>query len=793
MVFPESHCSTSMEAKPPVRTKSRFHWHDKGIPVYNFHANKPDLMKKLDLSVTKVIIFTLVAVSTLVLSAFGIACYCWKRQQTTSVLKSQLAVTTAQMASSLAMPLWNFDNEQVDKILESIMRNRDVFGVFVTGAGGNSIISGYTRDARWRPVQTKVGIRKNGLLSLSEKITIHDNHVGTVQLFITPIFMERSLHGFSAIIITAIVTLNAFLIIIPFLLLRGTVIKPLKAIESYALDVSSGKEETAAVPEGHFFGELQNLRQSIVEMTRGLAEARRDHVRKTEEQLLHESEKTLKSFIDVMPVGVTWSDAGGAIKHVNNCFVEWFGYDTSDIPTMDEWFLRAYPDSAKRQEFISQWESATDKAISEGAPFQPTECIIARKDGRERHVIVNTQLARNLRLDIFTDITERESLRNRLLNAQRLESLGVLAGGIAHDFNNILTGIMGNVSMARMVLSRPEKTARLLDNAEKASVRAKELATQLLTFAKGGAPVKKAVSIPEILNESLSLSLRGTNIKGVLEIPDCLYHIEADEGQINQVFNNIIINAVQSMPGGGIITVHGMNAVVEKENTFMLPPGEYVKLSFTDEGCGMPEDVLKKIFDPYFTTKPNGIGLGLASVHSIIKRHGGHIEAGSILGQGTQFTIYLPSTGKAAQKPVTRVDNRNTQPHEEGSILFMDDEEMIRELASDMLRHLGYEVTTCASGEEAEIEYRAAKENQRPYSLVILDLTIPGGKGGRESAKDILAFDPCARLIASSGYSHDPVIANFHDFGFIGSIVKPYTMEELKRVLAGNERPCAGT
>jgi len=342
---------------------------------------------------------------------------------------------------------------------------------------------------------------------------------------------------------------------------------------------------------------------------------------------------------------------------------------------------------------------------------------------------------------------------------------------------------MGNISIARMVLDTPEKSARLLENAEKATVRATELATQLLTFAKGGAPIKKTVSIRKMVHESLSLALRGTNVKGVVEIPDCLHDIEADEGQVSQVFNNIVINAVQAMPGGGTITIAGMNLTLETENSLMLPPGGYVKLSFSDEGCGMPEDVRKKIFDPYFTTKSGGIGLGLASVHSIINRHGGHLEARSKIGTGTTFTLFLPSTGTTATG--AEICNRITRSEalSGGSVLVMDDEEMIRDLAAEMLAHLGYTVTTCASGEETVRKYRIAKQGNNPFSFVIMDLTIPGGMGGRECAEDILAFDPGARLIASSGYSNDPVLANFYDYGFCGSIIKPYTLDDLTRVV----------
>ncbi|NVN91369.1 MAG: response regulator [Desulfuromonadales bacterium] len=740
-------------------------------------------MKSLDMSVTKVIIFTLVAVTTIVLSAFGVANYCWERSQRTSDLESELAVTTSQLANSLALPLWNFDTKQIDKVIESTMRNRDVFGVTVTGTDGIASISGFVRDTQWQAVPTKENIQDKGLLSRSEKISIYGKQVGEVHLFMTPRFLERSLRFFTAITIVAIVSLNAFLVLIPFQLLRRKVIKPLKAIESYAQKVSSGEAAAADVPEGDFYGELNNLKHSIVGMTRSLAEARQEQVRKTAQQVLREGEETLKAFIDVMPVGVRWSDSDDVIKHVNTCFIEMFGYAAEDIPTLDEWFLRAYPDPDRREYIISRRKAVVRAALVDGTPILPLESIIACKDGSDRHVIVNTQFARNLRLDIFTDITERESLQNRLLNAQRLESLGVLAGGIAHDFNNILTGIMGNISMARMVLAIPEKADRLLDNAEKATLRATELATQLLTFAKGGAPVKKTVSIRKIVDESLSLAIRGTNVKGVVELPDSLHDIEADEGQVSQVFNNIVINAVQAMPGGGEILVQGVNIALESENRFMLPPGEYVRLSFADQGCGMPEDVRKRIFDPYFTTKSHGMGLGLASVHSIIKRHGGHIDVRSKIGEGTAFTLFLPSTGKpSSEEEISeRVFQRDVPA--EGAVLVMDDEEMIRELAAEILGHLGYGVTTCASGEEAVRMYRGAKEGNSPFSFVVMDLTIPGGMGGRECAAEILAFDPSARLIASSGYSNDPVMAGFRDYGFRGAIVKPYSLVEMSRVV----------
>ncbi len=385
---------------------------------------------------------------------------------------------------------------------------------------------------------------------------------------------------------------------------------------------------------------------------------------------------------------------------------------------------------------------------------------------------------------ITREITERKEHEKELLKIEKLESLGVLAGGIAHDFNNILTGIMGNISFAQMFLDATHKSYKPLAEAEKASRRAGELAHQLLTFARGGEPVKKVVSLQHLVNETVSLVLRGSNVKGTIEIPDSIHAIEADEGQMNQVFHNIIINATQAMPGGGTLTVTAQNETLDNANTMALPGGSYVRLSFADQGCGISDDDLKRIFDPYFTTKSSGNGLGLASVHSIVNRHGGHIGVNSVTGKGTTFTIHLPSIGETYSKYQTDSVAQTTGVHTGGSILVMDDEEIIRDMTTEMLEYLGYQVTTCENGTEAIAQYKAARESGTPFSAVIMDLTIPGGMGGKEAAQQILAIDPKACLIVSSGYSNDPIMSDYSTYGFNGAMAKPYNIEEFGQLLS---------
>ncbi len=431
---------------------------------------------------------------------------------------------------------------------------------------------------------------------------------------------------------------------------------------------------------------------------------------------------------------------------------------------------------------------ADDREVCHTGQRKQSEEQITTSDGTKWHLTYKTPLFDELgrvagTTGIALDISDRKAHEIEELKVQKLESLGVLAGGIAHDFNNILAGIIGNISLAKMFIDDTHKSHNALVGAEKASVRATELARQLLTFARGGEPVKKVVSPQHLVNESMSLVLHGSNVKGIVDIPDSIHAIEADEGQISQVFHNIIINATQAMPGGGALTVSARNVTLSDNNIMALTPGTYTCLTFTDEGCGIPDAYLNKIFDPYFTTKVSGNGLGLASSHSIITKHGGHISASSIVDRGTTFTIHLPSIGETISGYQSEFVTQTSIDHSGGSILVMDDEEMIRELATGMLEEIGYQVTTCNDGTAAIRYYKAARESGAPFSAVIMDLTIPGGIGGKEAAEAILAVDPTARLIVSSGYSNDPIMSDYSTYGFAGAIAKPYRICELAQIL----------
>ncbi|MCD6291847.1 MAG: PAS domain S-box protein [Deltaproteobacteria bacterium] len=469
-------------------------------------------------------------------------------------------------------------------------------------------------------------------------------------------------------------------------------------------------------------------------------------------------------------------ELSGLIQYVNPAFSKMFGWTLDELKDRHVPFL---PES-KREGSMKQIMAL----IHDGTSYHAFRTKLLTKSGQLIDISLSASLYSNHKeepagvLVTIRDISDRVQAEKELLKARKLESVGVLAGGIAHDFNNILGAIMGNISLALTMTDENAEIHKLLKISEKASLRATDLTQQLLTFAKGGEPIKKIASIKDIIRDSADFILRGSTVKCNFNFGHNLLPVNIDSGQISQVIQNIIINAKQAMPDGGIIDIECQNFANEPQNQLYLKADNYVKITISDQGVGIPTETIDKVFDPYFTTKERGSGLGLAITHSIINKHDGRISIDSGPGQGCKITIYLAATTeKLAADPLKFPETSTKSP---GSrILIMDDEEMIRDIMKSIMTLKGYEVISAADGEEAIRFYNKARQSDAPIDLIIMDLTIPGGMGGREAMQKILQLDPQAKAIVSSGYSNGPIMSDYKKYGFRAALSKPFKIQEL--------------
>jgi PAS domain S-box-containing protein len=499
---------------------------------------------------------------------------------------------------------------------------------------------------------------------------------------------------------------------------------------------------------------------------------------------LRESEEKYRGIIETTNTGYVIVDTEGKVIDANQEYVRLTGYnEIKEIlgRSVIEW--TAKHDRGKNAAAINQ-------CLQTGL-VKHLELDYAGRDGWSIPVEINATAISTSEgvklLSLVRDISDRKrvedekaKLEAQLVQAQKMEAIGTLAGGIAHDFNNILTAIIGNISLAMLDPQMEEQSRENLDQAEKACLHAQNLSRQLLTFSSGGAPIKEVVSVKRLLTESASFACRGSQVKYEFRLPDDLWAVKADPGQISQVFQNLVINAIQAMPTGGMIKIRGENMEVGPGSELPIKVGRYVKISIKDEGIGISAEHLSRIFDPYFTTKQKGSGLGLAISYSIIKNHHGHISVESELGIGTTFNVYLPASDrKIIQPPKEEMELLSGK----GKILVMDDEAMVREVLGKILLLLGYEVKFAEDGDKAIEFFNQAEKSGDPFAAVILDLTVAGGMGGKEAMARLLKIDPQVKAIVSSGYSDDPIMADFQKYGFAAVIAKPYKFSDLGRVL----------
>jgi len=438
----------------------------------------------------------------------------------------------------------------------------------------------------------------------------------------------------------------------------------------------------------------------------------------------------------------------------------------------------------------------TDKAlVTEKINSLSNDVILISKQGSSFKITVCAALMMNANelasglVMTFQDISEKSKIEEELFKTRKLESVGLLAGGIAHDFNNLLMGLFGNIALAERKVPKEHQAYDYIQTSLKSLDVAKNLTQQLLTFAQGAEPILDVIDVKKIVIDSTKFSLSGSNIKADYSFPDNQWLVKADKGQLSQVITNLTINAKQAMPDGGGIYIDVQNIQDAKKSSVCPLSGDLVKITVRDEGCGISQESIAKIFDPYYSTKKEGSGLGLATSHRIIGKHNGSISVESILGEGTTFTIYLPAEMSVC--PVAGEVSSSINSESEtinGRVLVMDDDEDIRDVISGVLEALGYTAESVVDGNQVIEKYADARKSGVPFDIVIMDLTIPGGMGGREAIQELLAIDPAIKAIVSSGYSTDPILANYLDYGFKGRLVKPFKINEceneLKRVLS---------
>jgi len=493
------------------------------------------------------------------------------------------------------------------------------------------------------------------------------------------------------------------------------------------------------------------------------------------DRALKESEQKFRSIFENAPLAMVHLDKHGVTTEFNENLCEILGTSKEKLTGFNAL------ENLKDDKMLSSLKKAFygKKSYYEGDYLSITGNVLTSIIANFSPVF-STDKKVNGVIGILEDITEKRKMEEQLIQAQKMESIGILAGGIAHDFNNILGIITGNVSFALSNLDKNDELFEVLSDIQDGSMQAQKLTYQLLTFAKGGVPIKKIIDINKLIKESVTFSTRGTKANCIYKLSKDLWTAEVDEGQINQVIGNLIINANQAMPDGGTITIKTENIIIKSQTSLPLPPGRYVTIIVEDKGIGIDKKHLSLIFDPYFTTKQKGNGLGLATTYSIIKKHDGHIEVYSELNKGTSFYIYLPASFKVIE------ETKKTTEHSHqgyGKILIMDDQEAILKMLGRMLNKMGYEAAFATDGAQAIKMYSKAYESKQAFDLVILDLTVPGGMGGNKTIIELLKIDPNVKAVVSSGYSNDPIMADYQKYGFCGVIPKPFTKKQLSQLL----------
>lgn len=545
-------------------------------------------------------------------------------------------------------------------------------------------------------------------------------------------------------------------------------------VESVELTGQDGKEyEILIIPLQSKDGTID----SVLEIVKDITETKKT------DAALRDSEQNFRNLFNASGDGILVAEiATMKFIEANPAICRILDYSREELLTLSVYDIHP-PESLDHVigEFLDQANGK--KLVAQGIPCLTKKGNVIYADISATKAMV---MGKECSVGLFRDITEKMKMEQQLLHTQKMEAIGTLAGGIAHDFNNILSIITGNASYAMDFFKDNLDIVDCLTEILKGAKQAQNLTHQFLTFAKGGAPIKKCLELNSLVRESAEFVTRGASSSCLFQLEDGLWCVEADAGQIHQALSNLVINAVQAMPEGGTIRVQTENTEVTEPNVYCLKEGPYVRITVEDQGMGIPEKHIANIFDPYFSTKQRDSGLGLSTVYSIIRRHNGHISVQSSPGKGAMFHIYLPAT----EKGLTKGEEREKIVHKgQGRILVMDDQKSLLEVAQRLLSSMGYDTVFAKDGQEAIEIYRKAYEKGNSFDVVILDLTVPNGLGGAKTIPQLLKINPNVKTVVSSGYSNDPIMANYRDYGFAAVIPKPYTKDQLAEVLNEILRP----
>jgi len=694
-----------------------------------------------------------------------------------------LITKTSQLsANSLPTALWQFNYTYVSDFVASIFLYEDI--VFVKVLSGNKIAAKKFRNSEHQTKDFSFYQNSSKYLIKETQIKYNSIDIGIVQIAVTSERIMRTVIRTIIVNLFLLVFIVAAIIVVNYYMTNKFIFIPLSKLKNSSMLIADGnldtEIDTSAEDEiGHLASTFKQMIENIKQITASRDELNREiSERKLTEKALQESEARYRGIFENSKLGIAVYQAVNDGEDFIFLDFNKGGEEIENIcreQVVGNSILKMFP-GVKTFGLFDVLQRVYKTGTSEKHPI--TIYSDSRIQGWRENFIY--KLPTGEVIAIYSDETERKKMEEQIQHAHKMEAIGTLAGGIAHDFNNMLGVITGNISYILSNINEEDEFFEVISDIHNGAKHAQSLTQQLLTFAKGGAPIKKVTHINQLIKESSEFVLSGAKAVCDFQLSKDLWATEVDEGQINQVISNIVINANQAMADGGVISIGTVNILIGKDSILPILEGRYIKVSIADTGTGISEKHLSKIFDPYFTTKEKGSGLGLATAYSIIKKHDGHIEAYPLENKGTVFNIFLP----ASSKDVVEIKKIEESTHTgKGKVLVMDDQEPILKMVGRMLNKMGYEAAFAFHGNQAIEMYQQSYESNDPFDFVILDITVPGGLGGVSTIPELKKIDPKVKAIVSSGYSNDPIMANFEDYGFCGVIPKPYTKKQLAEIL----------